>query len=63
MMAAFTSVTLSNRTGTGATLTFNAASIDLNAAQIKQLHLLVQRMVVESACGGISTPPATVTVT
>jgi hypothetical protein len=62
-MATFTSVTLSNRMGTSATLTFNAASIDLNATQIKQLYLLVQRMMVESAAGGGGAGPATVVIT
>lgn len=60
-MAALTSVTLSNRAGTSATLTFNAASVDLNPTQIKQLYSLVRRMMVESA-GSDQGPAATVVI-
>lgn len=60
-MAALTSIALSNRNGTGATLTFNATSIDLNPTQIKQLHTIVRRMLVESASTDQGTP-AVVTI-
>lgn len=46
-MAALTSIAVSNRLPKSCTITFNAASIDLNSLQLKQLAGVVNKLLVE----------------
>ena len=67
-MAAFSTLAVSNRSpaGTGginvATLTFNAAAIDVTAYQLKQLNAVIQKLMVESSPNeGVSASTAAIT--
>lgn len=50
-MATFTSAAVTNRTGNGCTITFNAAAIDVNAAQLKQLYALLGTLIAGGSAG------------
>lgn len=60
-MAAFTSAAVSNKTTSGCTVTFNAAAVDLNAAQIRQLKQLFNQLAVECAHNEGGNSSATIT--
>lgn len=49
-MAALTSIAVSNRAPKSCTITFNAASIDLNSVQLRQLYSVILRLMTE--CSG-----------
>lgn len=46
-MAALTTVAVTNRSPKGATITFNAAAIDCNGTQLKQLEAVIKRLMAE----------------
>lgn len=48
-MALFTTLTVTNRTTSGATLTFNAAAGDVNATILKQLSVVLEKMLMDGA--------------
>lgn len=48
-MAAFTSAAVTARTTSSCTITFNAAAIDCNVTQIKQLAKLFDRLIADMA--------------
>lgn len=60
-MAALTSIAVTNRAPKGVTITFNAASIDMNGLQLKQLAAVVNRCLVE--CSGEMSSDTGATVT
>lgn len=46
-MAALTTVAVTNRSPKGATITFNAAAIDMNGTQVAQLLAVLNKLAVE----------------
>lgn len=61
-MASLTTVTVSNRTAGGCTITFNAAGIDIVAGQTKRLAALLNQLAYEENAGGLESQAATFTV-
>lgn len=49
-MAALTSIAVTNRLPKSCTITFNAASIDLNSLQLRELATVVNKLLVECSC-------------
>jgi hypothetical protein len=61
-MATFSTATVSALTTSGCTVTFNAAAIDLNAAQIRQLQKLFNNLAANNACNEGGNTSGTVTL-
>lgn len=61
-MAAFTSAAVTARTTSGCTVTFNAAAIDCNATQLRQLAVLFTRLAAEASGTPSDDLSATVTI-
>lgn len=62
-MAGFTTATVTARTTSGCTITFNAAAIDVNAAQLKQLSVMFEKLLMDSAnLEGAGSTSGTVTI-
>jgi hypothetical protein len=61
-MAALTTIAVTNVAPGSATITFNAASIDVNAQQIAQLATVVNKLMVSSQLGKPSDTGAVVTI-
>jgi hypothetical protein len=60
-MAALSSVAVTNRAPKGVTLTFNAASVDLNGTQVAQLVQVLTKLSIE--CGATMPTDTSATVT
>jgi hypothetical protein len=60
-VAALTTLAVTNRAPKGVTLTFNAASVDLNATQLAQVYLALSKLTVE--CGSTMPTDGSVAIT
>lgn len=61
-MATFTSAAVTALTGNGCTVTFNAAAIDCNAAQLKQLSKLFANLAANNTGNEGGNTSATITL-
>jgi len=48
-MATFSTAVVTARTTSGCTITFNNAAIDVNASSIKQLSVLMEKLLMDTA--------------
>ena len=60
-MAALTSIAVTNRAPKGATITFNAAAIDVTGTQLKQLESIIRKLMTECSSDMPTDTSATVT--
>lgn len=61
-MATFSTAAVTARTTSGCTITFNAAAIDCNATQLKQLQQLLNRLVIDTCGTESDDTSATITI-
>lgn len=61
-MATFSTAAVSALTSNGCTVTFNAAAIDCNAAQLKQLAKLFTTLAANNSCNEGGNTSATITL-
>lgn len=62
-MATFSTAAVTARTTSGCTITFNAAAIDVNAASIRQLYYMFEKLLMDTAgLEGAGSSSGTVTI-